>query len=201
MANCIAFMSIVFVFEMYRAGAQTEGDLEAVTEFLRQHKATGGDVQAKSDPALAKVFPDDAFVVVRYRQYPVARLIPEGFKPSNVLVVSKDKTVSRLKDVKEQEKFFREHAAAAHTANELKELSAAWLTLSQEQHQDGFFKFEILQKDFEYNKERTRVRGRAVVMQGGSGELTATLDLDDGKLAKVSETATIRPGPRPIGNR
>jgi len=201
MANCIMFMSIVFVFEMHRAGVQTEGDLEAVTEFLRQHKATGGDVQAIADPALAKVFPDYAFVVVRYRQYPVARLIPEGFKASNALALSKEKTVSRFKDVKEQERFFKEHAATARTANELKELLAAWLTLSQEQHQDGFYKFEIREKDFEYNKERNQVHGRAVVLQGGSGELAAMLDLEDGKLAKVSEIVKIRPGPRPIGNR
>jgi hypothetical protein len=201
MASSIMFISIVFLSTTHRTGVQTDGDLEAVAEFLKQHKATRGDVQAKSDPVLAKVFPDYAFVVVRYRQYPVARLIPEGFKASNVLAVSKDKTVSRFKDVKEQDKFFSEHAAVAHTANELKELLAAWLNLSQEQHQDGFFKFEILEKDFKYNKERNQIRGRAIVMQGGSGELTATLNLEDGKLAKVSETAKIRPGPRPIGSR
>jgi hypothetical protein len=201
MANGIMFMSIVFSLAMHRAGVQTEPDLEAVAEFLRRHKATGGEVQTKSDPVLAKVFPDYAFVVVRYRQYPVARLIPEGFKASNVLAVSKEKAVRRFKDVKEQEKFFREHAGTARTANELKELLSAWLILSQEQYQDGFYKFEILEKQFDYAKERNQVRGRAVVMHGGSGELTATLDLDDGKLAKVSETANIRPGPRPIGSR
>src|SRR5439155_2972750 len=126
----------------------------------------------------------DTFAVVRFRQFPVARLIPDGFKASNVLVVSKETKVSQLKDIKEQEKLFREHAAEARTANDLKQLLAAWLTLSQEQHQDGFYKFEILEKDFDYNKERTQVRGRAVVMQGGNGELTATLYLDNGKLAK-----------------
>ena len=36
-------------------------------------------------------------------------------------------------------------------------------------------------------------------MQGGNGELTAALEYGkDGKLAKVVETAKIRPGPRPI---
>jgi hypothetical protein len=177
---------------------RAQAELEAATKFLRQHKATGGDLQVKSDSVLAKVFPDYAFVVVRYRQFPVARVIPEGFKASNLLAIAKETTVSHLKDIKEQEKFFREHAAAARTANDLTDVLSAWLTLSQEHHQDGFYKFEILTKDFDYNKERTQVRGRAVVMQGGNGELTATLDLEDGKLARVSETAKIRPGPRPI---
>src|SRR5262249_39379852 len=72
----------------------------------------------------------------------------------------------------------------------------AWLTLAQEFHQDGFFKFEVLRKDF--SKAGDAVLGRAVVMQGGNGELNAKLTFAMGKLADVTESSKIIPGPRPI---
>ena len=183
-------------------GAQTpeiQRDLDSVLCYLREHKAAGGDLQGKSDSALAKVFPDIKFFVVRYRQFPVARLIPEGFKASNVLVLAKDGTVQRLNDRAALETLFRDLAPETRTAGSLTDLLSAWLTLAQEQYQDGFYKFEILTKDFTVTKERTQIRGRAVVMQGGNGELSATLELRDGKLAKAMERANIKPGPRPIG--
>ena len=40
--------------------------------------------------------------------------------------------------------------------------------------------------------------GRALVMQGGNGEINATLRFEQGKLAKATESAKIIPGPRPI---
>src|SRR5205085_5449764 len=78
-----------------------------------------------------------------------------------------------------------------------KTMLAAWLTLSQEFHQDGLFRFEVLEKEFDANP--TKAAGRAMVTQGGNGELKAELTFDkDGKLAKATEDAKIRPGPRPI---
>jgi hypothetical protein len=74
---------------------------------------------------------------------------------------------------------------------------SAWLTLTPEFHQDGMFKFEVLAKEFAIQGDKAS--GRAVVMQGGNGDLRADLVLDkNGKLAKATEKAAIRPGPRPI---
>lgn len=201
MTSSIMLLSAVLTLVADPTGPQTERtkrELDAVSAFLREHQATDGVVQVKSEAVLAEVFPQHAFVAVRFRQFPVARALPKGFTASNILAVSKETKVSHLKEIKDLQTFFRENAAEARTAGTLKQLLAAWLTLAQEHYQDGFYKFEVLEKDFTVNKERTQIRGRAVVMQGGNGEVTATLDFEDGKLTKVAEKAALRPGPRPI---
>src|SRR5262249_38494342 len=65
---------------------------------------------------------------------------------------------------------------------------------------DGMFRFDVTEKGFsvEKGKRGLEAAGRAIVMQGGNGELAATLEFVDGKLAAVTESAKIRPGPRPI---
>jgi hypothetical protein len=77
---------------------------------------------------------------------------------------------------------------------------SAWLTLTQEFHQDGFFSFQIRSKEFTVaGKDALKATGGVSVEKGGNGKLDATLDFDkDGKLAKAEEKAAIRPGPRPI---
>ena len=61
------------------------------------------------------------------------------------------------------------------------------------------FKFDVLDKEFNAGDSPLHAAGRLVVMQGGNGELRAAIEYDkDGKLAKVTEKAAIRAGPRPI---
>ncbi len=127
--------------------------------------------------------------------------MPEGLHASNVFAVAKktDKT-TLIGDAKALKDFFQAHAAPVKNDAAARNALAAWLTLAQEMKQDGFYKFEVLQKEFaaEKNGQREEVRGRAIVTQGGKGELGATLVFEDGKLAKATETGKIMPGPRPI---
>jgi len=78
----------------------------------------------------------------------------------------------------------------------------AWVRLSQEFLQDGFYRFQL-------EKDSTKVRAgtsgaqtasaKVVVMAGGNGTLFASLDFNKaGKLTSVKEESKIRPGPRPI---
>ena len=100
------------------------------------------------------------------------------------------------KDGKALEKFFRTHDKMPDDAAAKRAL-AAWLTMSQEFRQDGMFKFEVIEKEFIVKDGK--VIGRAVIMQGGNGELHAELTIGkDGVLASATEKAAIRPGPRPI---
>ncbi len=181
-------------------GAQKAVD--AVRAVLVKKQAAGNaQVSVANAPVLAKVFPEHVFVVVRFRQYPVARIIPEGLKASNVFAVTKkEHEVRLLKDAKELEAFFKASQVPADDEPWAKNSLAAWLTLAQEFHQDGFYKFEVLEKEFGYEKAGNlqTVRGRALVTQGGKGEISATLEYIQGKLTKVAETSKIRPGPRPI---
>src|SRR5258708_3973095 len=80
-----------------------------------------------------------------------------------------------------------------------KDAVRAWLRLSQEYQQDGFYKFQLMDDSTKVAKDGdARVAsGKTVVMQGGNGEINASLKFDeDGKLVKVTEEVKIKPGPR-----
>jgi hypothetical protein len=159
-----------------------------------------GEVLAQTATPVKTAFPEHHMILVRFRQFPVARIMPENLSASNIFAVTKEGKIEHLKDTKTLEKFFSTHSVKAKEEKDAKMILAAWLTLTQEFHQDGFFKFEVLEKEFAVDgKDELKAKGRAAVMQGGNGMLSAELTIDkDGKLAKASEKAEIRPGPRPI---
>jgi hypothetical protein len=174
--------------------------IDAVRKFIDEKGAKGGgEILVKSEDAVKKSLPDYIIVNARFRQFPVARILPEGMRASNLFAV-KDGKVEHLKDVKGLEKFLQAHQSAVKSAKDAETLLAGWLTLTQEFHQDGFFKFEVLQKEFAVEgKDEPKVSGRLMVMSGGNGSLSADLWIDkNGRLAKVEEKSAIRPGPRPI---
>jgi hypothetical protein len=191
------------LFSTMSANAQGKKLLPTAIELVRKHidgmpqGKDAGEVLAQSAVTVKAALPDQQIVIVRFRIYPVARVMPEGLSASNLFAVNKEGRITHLKDVKTLEKFFHAHAIPAKEAKDAKTVLSAWLTLTPEFHQDGFFKFEVLDKEFAVDGEKAS--GRAVVMQGGNGDLRADLVLDkDGKLAKATEKAAIRPGPRPI---
>jgi hypothetical protein len=170
---------------------------KVVKEHLEKIKGAGGQVLHLNDPALGVCFPKDVFFAVRYRLFPVAKVLPPGLRASNVFVVDKDGKLQHVKDNAALEKFFKEHRGAVKDKDAARETLASWLMLAQEFHQDGMFKFEVKKENFNIGDDLKAI-GRAVVMQGGNGEINITLEFKDGKLAKMEEIAKIKPGPRPI---
>jgi hypothetical protein len=189
-------------------GGQTEKLPENVakartqlSEELAKLHANFGQVIWLHEPALTQAFPKDVFFAVRFRQFPVARILPKGMHASNVFVVPDGGKVHRLADDKALGKFFRKHLAPVKADKEAKRAVSAWLSLSQEFYQDGFFVFEILKKEIEVRKadQGLEATGRAMVTRGGNGEIRVTLSFEaEGKLHGEKEAAKIRPGPRPI---
>lgn len=172
-------------------------------DLVRKHIDTlpngkgAGEVLLQNAPAVTKAFPDYQIVLVRFRVFPVARIMPKGLRASNIFAVNKEGNIEHLKDVKTLEKFFRAHQAPVKNDTDAKAILHAWLSLTPEFYQDGMFKFEVLDKEFKY--EDSKATGRVTVMQGGNGQINVVLLLDkEGKLAKAEEKAAIRPGPRPI---
>ncbi len=179
-----------------RAGTQEAVD--AVRKFIdaMPNGKGAGEVTAQSAAVVRQTFPAYQIVIARFRQFPVARIMPEGLHASNIFAVNKEGKIEHLKDAKTLEKFFRVHGKMADDAAARRAL-AAWLTLSQEFRQDGMFKFEVMEKEF--TVKDGKAIGRAVVMQGGNGMLQAELTIGkDGILVSAAEKAAIRPGPRPI---
>jgi hypothetical protein len=139
---------------------------------------------------------------VIFRQYPVARLAPEPLKSGNVFVVKREK-VEPVSDVKALERFFADNLHPVKDESAARAAAEAWLRLSEELHQDGFYHFGIPDRDLTASKEKDgwQASGKAVVeLKGGnSGEIQATLTFDaDGKLTRADETAKLKAGVRPI---
>jgi len=176
--------------------------VEKARQQLTEHlgaKAKNGQVVHIDAPALKKSFPDYQFFALRFRQFPVARMIPEGMKASNVFAVGGGK-VEHLKDPKTLQAFFSQHGGKATSDEAAGNLVQGWLSLSQEFIQDGFYKFTIGKPEVKSEGGKVAsAEDTAVVMAGGNGEIKATLSFDaKGRLTRVSETHKARPGPRPI---
>jgi hypothetical protein len=174
---------------------------KAVNDDLDRLKAAGFTMQQVKDEAVGRAFPKVVFFGVFFRQYPVARLTPEGLKSSNLYAVGPDGKPQLLMESKELEAFFKANLSPAKTDDAAKDAARAYVRLAEELHQDGFFKFALQDDSTKIGegKEGKRATARAVVMAGGNGELGAALTFDDaGKLTKAVENAKIKPGPRPI---
>jgi hypothetical protein len=186
-------------------GKQTDEDVKkaekAVTEYLEKIKGKdAARVAHVKDEALEKTLPDHIFFAVLYPQYPVGRQPPEGLSASNVLAVDKDGKVKVIKDVKGLEELFKANVTAKDEAK-AKDAARAWLRLSQELVQDGFYKFKLMDDATKVKEEKGNkiASGTVVVMQGGSGMIEATLTFDEkGQLAKAVDDVKVKPGPRPI---
>lgn len=173
---------------------------QAIEAYLKKVGGTNAQIVWKDDKALTTTFPDATFFAVRFRIYPIAREIPAGLKPSNVFAVRKGNKAESIKDANALLSYVTDHAAPVKTEKEARMALTSWLDLAQEFQQDGFYKFEILQNGFTVENKNggIAIRGRALVKQGGNGELSANLAFDTaGKLASGSTSGSIRPGPRP----
>src|ERR1043166_946088 len=75
---------------------------DVVKAYLQSLKGDYALLLYKDDAALAKTFPDYQFIVARYRQFPVARALPEGLSSSNIFALTKeDQKILHIKDAKE----------------------------------------------------------------------------------------------------
>lgn len=191
-----------------RAGEPKQPPKEAVEKgqsALKKHleKVKGSDGQVvRIDAApLRQLFPKDVFFAVRYRVYPVAQQIPEGMKPSNVFVFSRGKLTHLGNDFK-LDAFFKERLPAVKTDAAAKKAAQAWLWLSQEFRQDGFYKFAVADDAAKVEREagKRTVTAKAAVTAGGEGEVEVILLFDaEGQLAAASFQHRLRPEPRPKG--
>jgi hypothetical protein len=154
-----------------------------------------------AEKCLAHAFPGHRFFALVFRQYPVARIAPQPLGSQNLFVVDKDGKVRHLKDAKALEKFFRARLRPVADEQAARYDVEAWLRLSEEFKQDGFFKFSIPKDSLiaEKSKAGWQVSGKATVTQGGKGEIRVAFAFTErGKLAGINEMNSVKPGVRPI---
>jgi hypothetical protein len=153
-----------------------------------------------SEKTVARTFPGYRFFIVGFRQWPVAQVAPEPLKTRNLFIVSNDGKVQHLTDWMGLEKFFRTELSAVTNETSVRDSAEAWLRLTEEFTQDGFFKFAIPKESLiaVRSKEGWSSSGKVVAAEGGKGEIRAALTFDvAGKLTKVEQTNTVKPGVRP----
>ncbi len=196
--NCVAILFVLILPLLADAApSDVKAAEKAVREMLASYKAPEpAKLEIIADSAVVKSCPDQVFIAVFYRQYPIARVMPEPLRFSMVFAFN-GKQAKLLANAKDLEAYFKGHLARADTEAKKKDAARAWLRLSENLHQDMFYRFALMD-------DATRVSGdeasaKVIVMQGGNGEINATLTFNkDGSLAKIAEESKIRPGPRPI---
>jgi hypothetical protein len=175
--------------------APTFADAEkTVKEQLEKLNAGAGRAQPIRDEGVARSFPNHDFVAVIFPQFPVARLAPAPLKASNIYAVTKDGKLTLINDQEGLEKFFRA-ARVGEGEGALKDLVRAWLVMSAELHQDGFYKFKV--EDDSLKVADGKGSGKIVVTQGGNGELRVSLTVKDGVVKEIKQEAEIKRGVRP----
>jgi hypothetical protein len=206
-ASCVLALALnagaALAGEKARPGGPSQEAAEAAKKQLLEHlgaRAKGGQIDPIGGLMLRRTFPDYQFFALHFRQYPVAMVVPEGLKFSNVFAVSKDGKVEHLKDAKDLEAFFRDHGPQAGKELVAVHLTQGWLQLSTWFVQDGFYKFTIGKPDVKTVSGMIASAGcTAMVTAGGNGEIRATLRFDNtGKVEKADTVFKIHPGPRPI---
>jgi hypothetical protein len=195
---------VVLLITFHAATSQENGD--KASDLIKQQlpvlrKAGIPPFVAVSSENLARTFPKAHFLVLGFRQFPVATAAPEPLKVRNLLVVMPDDKVKHLTTTRGLEEFFQASLGPVTEAESGKDCTEAWLRLSQEFKQDGFFTFSIPQDSLTAKKSGNGLvaSGKAVVTKGGTGEIRVNLSFNaEGKLSKVEEASTVKAGVRPI---
>jgi hypothetical protein len=174
---------------------------KAVEKKMADLKAPdGGTTTVFEDEALAKLFPNHVFVGVRFRQFPVARLLPKGVSAFN-LFAYEIQGLHTLSSVDELRKFFEGVLPAVKDDAAAKNAAHAWLLLAQEQQNDGFYKFKIMDDAIKVTAEKggRKVSAQSMATSGGNGDVSVTMVFDEkGKLTTIEPGGKLKPGPRPI---
>jgi|GEM_PF-1894767 len=169
-----------------------------VEEFLRAKNAGGGRLAPVTETALGDVLPSSLVYTLVYPAFPVARIAPPGFGSQNILVVGADGAPTVLKSARELEDFAGKFFRRADNDATMKTFTLAYLRLTQEFSQDGFFKFTIAAN--EVKKTNDGFSGRVGVdpAGGNKGEILVSLRFDNGRLKSVTEKRSVVAGIRPI---
>jgi hypothetical protein len=204
----ICLLTAVAVGTLHAADPAPEKLSEETAAALKQAQAKLAELKAEGmaprpivDRSLERAFPGYGFAAAHMRQFPVARLAPEGLGNNNLFILGKDGKLELLMDGKALEKFFKTTLPAIKEDAAAADVARAWVRLSQEFRQDGFLEFKLQDDSTKVTADGKgrKAQAKAVLMAGGNGELGVVLTFDEaGKLTEVTETAPIKSGVRPV---
>jgi len=175
--------------------------LATLKDFNGQPFTMSGQTYRVTAPSVAQVFPKVLFYVMRFRMYPVARILPEPLKANNLFILSADGKLTQVADVESLQKHFLAVTPANKTL--IPAIVTAWLCLSQELAQDGMFRFIAPTKVVQTPHADGAISASAEVAVdtrgGNQGKISVTMTFTaKGKVTDIQEARTLKAGMRPI---
>ncbi|MCW5935845.1 MAG: hypothetical protein KIT11_00870 [Fimbriimonadaceae bacterium] len=145
-------------------------------------------------------------VALHFREFPVQMMPPAPLAPRSVFLVDRQERVRLLKKREELDELYKSAKPTFATAELAAKFAAAFLVVSREFSQDGFFKFEKPQvQPVSDGKADLSLRGVAAVVEqaGDKGALTVNFHFDgiEGggyRLVGLKSSDDILPGVRPV---
>ena len=169
---------------------------------------TGYIITRVNSPAINYMLPGYVFFSLIIRQYPVAYGPPDKqLGISSLVAIDKREQVALIQNEIALQEFYREHQTAVPRYNDTTgpyQAIKAWLGLSQEFKNDGFYTFVIPDEliiitPLTGDVVEYRVEGTSQVATGGEGLIKAVLTIDFmGYLVYADEKYELIPGIRPI---
>jgi hypothetical protein len=141
-------------------------------------------------------------LLLRFPQFPVARIPPKGLGSNNLFFVSPQGNVEIVHDPAQLRSWFQKHVRV-DSDKAAKTVLRAWLVLASELRQDGFYQFRLADESVVVTKTEKGmlVRGKMEVVPkaGNEGFLTAEMLVSPkGQLLEVREDVKLKAGIRPI---
>ena len=199
----VAVITLTFALPLWGRGQPRD---KTAADFIRERFPALKDrglppLISITDESIKRVLPKHELYVLGFRQHPVAQMAPRPLKQRNLFAVAKDGKVQHLTSTAALEEFFRNALVPITDSESAIAVTQAWLRLSEEFKQDGFFRFSIPADSLTCQKlgNGLKATGKAVVTQGGKGDIRVTLTFNDvGRLTEAEEKSTVKPGVRPI---
>ncbi|TNE30577.1 MAG: hypothetical protein EP349_05050 [Alphaproteobacteria bacterium] len=171
---------------------------EVVQDWLNKfHGAERGVLTLQSNASLSAVFPGYSFYSFYFRQYPIARETPESFSAANILVQSPQDEIIHVTTDGELLAFFQSHLNLQQNLRAVF-IAEAWLILSPQLLQDGFYDFSAPEIESTQDDALT-ILGHVNLTNGGKGKVHARLEFSPAHmLLNATTTPDIQSGIRPI---
>jgi hypothetical protein len=171
---------------------------KALAERLTKRKAKNYVLRRVGGDAAARALPANLVFAVRFSHYPVAVRPPAPLRLNNLFILEKDGQWQHVYDFQGLHAFCKDNLGRVLKEEDARNVARAWLEMSQELIQDGYYKFSIPEDDIKVDSTKTglKVTARAVVKpeMGNKGrlqveaefEMTGTLDSlkQDNKLVR-----------------
>ncbi len=165
----------------------------------------GSQTQAIVDERLTRVMPRDRFVSLRFREFPIAQTPVQPLNQRNVFVVDAQDRAKHLENRTALVADFLRRAPRVEGRQGAVDLAAAYLAVSKEFSQDGFFRFQ------KPGQPKVTTRSGALIVELGlgvepnggdrgslDGVFTFGRDGAQFRLTKIEEKDSIQPGVRPV---